>query len=161
VLAALVVPAGLVGLVVLVGGMARPPCRPGAATAGSTIRNIAVVRHIRTARQRTNMAARLEAIPWPIGRRMRDRIRVNRVDDNRPARRIVGMETDNSPAIEELEIDNSRVIEATVVGHKRARRTGEEEEQAEGEGPIEWATDKFLTLLADRIRAPSAELLAG
>jgi hypothetical protein len=132
-----------------------------AATAGSTIRNIAVVRHIRTAQRRINMAALLAAIPWPIGKRMRGRIRVNRVDDNRPARRIVGMETDNSPAIEELEIDNSRVIEATVVGNKRARRNGEEGVGQEGVGPIEWATDKFLTLLADRIRAPSAELLAG
>jgi hypothetical protein len=132
-----------------------------AATAGSTIRSIAVVRHILTAQRRINMAALLAAIPWPIGRRMRGRIRVNRVDDNRPARRIVGMETDNSPAIEELEIDNSRVIEATVVGNKRARRTGEEGQEEEGEGPIEWATDKFLTLLADRIRAPSEALLAG
>jgi hypothetical protein len=132
-----------------------------AATAGSTIRNIAVVRHIRTAQRRINMAALLAAIPWPIGRRMRGRTRVNRVNDNRLARRIAGMETDNSPAIEELEIDSSQAIEATVVGNKRARRTGEEEEQAEGEGPIEWATDKFLTLPADRIRAPSAELLAG
>ena len=79
------------------------------------------------------MAELLAAIPWPTGRQMRGRIRVNRVGDNRLARRIEEMETDNSPAIEELEIDNSRVIEATVVGNKRARRTGEEA----GEGPIE------------------------
>ena len=107
------------------------------------------------------MAALLAAIPWPIGRQMRGRIRVKRVDDNRLAPWIEGAVIDSSRAIEELEIDNSPAIEGTVADNKLAPSTAEEEEQAEGEGPIEWATDKFLIRPADRTRVPSAAPLAG
>jgi hypothetical protein len=68
----------LVGLVALVGGIACPPCRLGAATSGSTIRNIAAGPRIRIELQRTDSGARRGAILLPtvrlaLGNRLADR----------------------------------------------------------------------------------------
>jgi hypothetical protein len=70
--------AGLVVLVGLVGGIACPPCRLGAATSGSTIRNIAAGPRIRIELQRTDSGARRGAILLPtvrlaLGNRLADR----------------------------------------------------------------------------------------